>query len=303
MGWWVERWVEMPGRYPCGPYLGASARKKHSSRGPSLAPSLLEAHAPRPQFGAFRVGASAPCSLRFGPRVGTLGIEPPPELLRHPRGQKSSRRPLGRWRLPRAHFKNHFENRPSPSPAHKRPSTPGGPISTNARGEPHPSGAPYKKPNPNSRFFGVAQRPDTPLRFRFHTLQESPAVKHPRPVSFDWPFHFSIFPPKIGTFFTPPYFRRPTTHDIFGSRHWAAVFFLELTYPARRGGRPPVAPGARARIDKTPPIFKFPTPTLARGFAPAQPPIIQRTGAALKVANPTTLREGAKAATALPTAF
>lgn len=63
----------MPGRYPCGPYLGASAGEKHSSRGPSLAPSLLEAHAPRPQFGAFRVGASAPCSLRFGPRVGTLG--------------------------------------------------------------------------------------------------------------------------------------------------------------------------------------------------------------------------------------
>lgn len=247
MGWWVERWVEMPGRYPCGPYLGASAGEKHSSRGPSLAPSLLEAHAPRPQFGAFRVGASAPCSLRFGPRVGTLGIEPPPELLRHPRGQKSSRRPLGRWRLPRAHFKNHFENRPSPSPAHKRPSTPGGPISTNARGEPHPSGVPYKKPNPNSRFFGVAQRPDTPLRFRFHALQESPAVKRPRPVSFDWPFHFSIFPPKIGTFFAPPYFRRPTPPDMFGSTHWAAVFFLELTYPARRGGRPPVAPGARAR--------------------------------------------------------
>lgn len=130
------------GEIPCGPYLGASAGEKHSSRGPSLAPSLLEAHAPRPQFGAFRVGASAPCSLRFGPRVGTLGIEPPPEMLRHPRGQKSSRRPLGRWRLPRAHFKNHFENRLSPSPAHKRPSTPGGPISTNARGEPHPSGAP-----------------------------------------------------------------------------------------------------------------------------------------------------------------
>lgn len=168
-----------------------------------------KAFIPRPQFGAFRVGASAPCSLRFGPRVGTLGIEPPPELLRHPRGQKSSRRPLGRWRLPRAHFKNHFENRPSPSPAHKRPSTPGGPISTNARGEPHPSGAPYKKPNPNSRFFGVAQRPDTPLRFRFHALQESPAVKRPRPVSFDWPFHFSIFPPKIGTFFTPPLFQAP----------------------------------------------------------------------------------------------
>ena len=112
MGWWVERWVEMPGRYPCGPYLGASAGEKHSSRGPSLAPSLLEAHAPRPQFGAFRVGASAPCSLRFGPRVGTLGIEPPPELLRHPRGQKSSRRPLGRWRLPRAHFKNHLKTAP-----------------------------------------------------------------------------------------------------------------------------------------------------------------------------------------------
>lgn len=87
--------------------------------------------------------------------------------------------------------------------------TPGGPISTNARGEPHPSGAPYKKPNPNSRFFGVAQRPDTPLRFRFHALQESPAVKRPRPVSFDWPFHFSIFPPKIGTFFTPPLFQAP----------------------------------------------------------------------------------------------
>lgn len=126
-----------------------------------------------------------------------------------PGGKNQAAAPLGRWRLPRAHFKNHFENRPSPSPAHKRPSTPGGPISTNARGEPHPSGAPYKKPNPNSRFFGVAQRPDTPLRFRFHALQESPAVKRPRPVSFDWPFHFSIFPPKIGTFFTPPLFQAP----------------------------------------------------------------------------------------------
>lgn len=150
------------GEIPCGPYLGASAGEKHSSRGPSLAPSLLEAHAPRPQFGAFRVGASAPCSLRFGPRVGTLGIEPPPELLRHPRGQKSSRRPLGRWRLPRAHFKNHFENRPLPF--------------ANAQTAKHPRGPNFHK---RSRGTPPERRPISKTKSELPIFRSSPAARYP----------------------------------------------------------------------------------------------------------------------------
>lgn len=162
MGWWVERWGEMSWR-------ALAALTSAVSDGESIHPAAL---AWRPacwrrtrralSSAPFAWGASAPCSLRFGPRVGTLGIEPPPELLRHPRGQKSSRRPLGRWRLPRAHFKNHFENRPLPF--------------ANAQTAKHPRGPNFRK---RSRGTPPERRPISKTKSELPIFRSSPAARYP----------------------------------------------------------------------------------------------------------------------------
>ena len=162
MEYWVGRWVEMSGIASAALTRRFLKGKKHNPRGPSLAPSLLEAHAPRPPLGAFAWRRLLPALLASA-RAWVHWAFNAPELLGYPRGQKSSRRPLGRWRLPRAHFKNHFETAPLPFTSAQTAEPPGAQFPQTLEGNPHPSGAPYKKPIPNSRFFGVAQRPDTPL--------------------------------------------------------------------------------------------------------------------------------------------
>lgn len=187
----------MSGDRPCGPYLGASNEGAQFTRRRCSAPSLLEAHTPRPPLGAFSRGGVCSTLSSLRPARGNLAraLKRPQDCSGNSGGKNQAAAPREVAFAPST-FKNHFEPAPPPSPTHKRPS-PGGPISTNAREEPHPSGAPYKKPIPNSRFLGVHKRPDTPLRLRFHVLQESPELGTFAPSPLIGLFTFSIFSAKI----------------------------------------------------------------------------------------------------------
>lgn len=99
--------------------------------------SLRENAAPRgPLLGAQPAGGCHPAASstwrRLLPALSTSARAwvhwafNAPELLGYPRGQKIKPPPLGRWRLPRAHFKNHFETAP-PLHQHANDRAPRGP--------------------------------------------------------------------------------------------------------------------------------------------------------------------------------
>ena len=161
MGWWVERWVEMSWR-------ALAALTSAVSDGESIHPAAL-AWRPTCWRRTRRGLSSAPFAwgrllpaLFASARAWIHWALPPPELLRHPRGQKSSRRPLGRWRLPRAHFKNHFENRPLPF--------------ASAQTAKHPRGPNFHK---RSRGTPPERRPISKTKSELPIFRSSPAARYP----------------------------------------------------------------------------------------------------------------------------
>ncbi len=111
-----------------------------------------------------------------------------------PGGQKSSRRPLGRWRLPRAHFKNHFENRPLPF--------------ANAQTAKHPRGPNFHK---RSRGTPPERRPISKTKSELPIFRSSPAARYPLAFSLSL-FHFSA---KNWNFFHSPLFQAPNHSRYF----------------------------------------------------------------------------------------
>lgn len=127
--------------------------------------------------------------------------------------------PPGRGRLPRVHFKNHFETA-LPFVCAQTLGHPGGPKSTLGRGGPPPNGEFYKKPFSNSHFFGVHSAP--PLL----SYPLGPNISNKLSTSAHTPRGpllgvgaFSFFPQKLRTFFHPPTIP-PTTFPIVANDSW-----------------------------------------------------------------------------------
>ena len=189
----------MSGRAFCGPYLGAFFTRKCSTPRPLLGAPACWRLSP---LGLLHMETPAPCALHFGPRVGTLGIQCP-RIARVPPGAKNQAAAPREVAFAPNTFQKPFLKRPLPFTNTQTAEHPGGPISTNARGEPHPSGAPYKKPIPNSRFFGVAPRPDTPLCFRFTCSKNHQHLSTLAPSPLIGLFTFHFFRQKLELFLPP----------------------------------------------------------------------------------------------------